>query len=100
MLEYFRDQIMDELHGAKNYIKLAMQSKGSHPSWAKMFVEMSSAELEHATNLFKMFNEETNALSKAYNTMPEELTDIIDEVTSHYAKCYSEVKYMHEAYNK
>ena len=100
MLEYFRDQIMDELHGAKNYIKLAMQSKGTHPAWAKMFVEMSSAELGHAANLYKMFNEETDALKRAYTVIPEELSDIIEYVTDEYTKCYAQVKYMHEAYNK
>lgn len=100
MLEYFRDQIMDELDGAKNYIRLAMQSKGSHPAWAKMFVEMSSAELGHATNLYKMFNEEVDGLNKAYTVMPDEIATIVSDVTKHYAKCYAEVKYMHEAYNK
>lgn len=100
MLEYFHEQIKDELEGAKRYIQMAMESKASHPAWAKMFVDMSAAELNHASNLYKMFSEEADNLKRAYKEMPEWLDNIIHDTNVHYSECYAKVKYMHDAYNK
>lgn len=100
MLEYFCNQIKDELRGAKRYIQMAMESKGSHPAWSKMFVEMSSMELGHASNLYKMFSEEAELVKKTYKEIPKYLDDIITDTNEHYSECYAKIKYMHEAYNK
>lgn len=101
MLEHFQHQILDELEGAKHYIQMAMESRASHPAWAKMFVDMSSAELGHASNLYKMFNEEVEGLRKVYtNGLPDYIQNIVSDVTKNYTECYAKVKYMHDAYNK
>ena len=53
--QYFKDNISDELDGATCYIKRAIEIKGMSPDWAKMFVDMSATELDHAAKLWKMF---------------------------------------------
>ena len=54
---YFKEHIEEEIEGSIEYIKRAIEIKPMSQSWSKMFVDMSSAELEHAKNLHKMFEE-------------------------------------------
>ena len=53
--KYFKDQICDELDGACDYLKKAIDCMKSHPEWSKKFKTMSEAEEHHATELYKMF---------------------------------------------
>lgn len=54
---YFKEQICEELDGASQYLKKAIDCMKSHPEWSDKFIEMSEAEQNHATNLYKMFIE-------------------------------------------
>ena len=53
-LNYFKDQIHEELEGAKSYIEKAIEAKISHPTWSRTFAAMADAEAEHAANLMRM----------------------------------------------
>ena len=55
--KYFKDQICDELDGACDYLKKAIDCIVEHPEWADKFKEMADMEQEHATTLYKMFME-------------------------------------------
>lgn len=98
--EYFRDQMCEELEGAKAYAKLALEMKAMNPSWGKMLLEMSGAELNHATNLRKMYDEYCQTVGKAYTDLPKYMKDIHIEVTDMYTDEYAKIKFLHEAYNK
>ena len=100
MLEYFRDKLKDELCGAKDYVKMALESKTTHPAWAKMYLDMSAAELNHATNLYKMSDEYYREVISSYKEVPEYIKNVWDEIVSMYAEKSAKVKYMHEMYNK
>ena len=97
---YFKDQIFDELDGAKCYIVKATECKtDGFSSWAKTFVEMSKMELDHAENLFKMFNE----YYKQFDNRPDlrsYMEPFREELVSDYLRYSSQIKYMHEMYNK
>lgn len=54
---YFKDQICEELDGACDYLKKALDSFVQHPEWAEHFRDMADMEQEHATTLYKMFME-------------------------------------------
>lgn len=54
---YFKEQICEELDGASQYLKKAIDCYKTHPEWSRQFAEMSEAEQHHATNLYKMFIE-------------------------------------------
>ena len=97
--KYFKDQIEDELHGAKCYIKKAIEIKPMSPSWSKMFVEMSTAELKHADYLYKMFGEYYQQMENNYRTVPPYIQDIRTEITEMYTECTAKVKLMHEMVN-
>lgn len=100
MLEYFRDKIKDELCGGKEYIKMAIEFKSSHPAWGKMFVDMSAAELSHATNLYKMADEYYKEVTGAYKEIPKYMREMWDEIVTMYTDKSAEVKYMHDLYNR
>lgn len=96
----FKCKIEEELCGAKEYAKMAIEKKASHPDWAAMFLEMSIAELNHASNLVKMANAYYQNLQSKFHEMPEYITDCHEELTEMYTKKYAKVKYLHEAYGK
>lgn len=98
--EYFKNQINEELCGAKDYIKKAIELKPMNITWSKMLVDMSAAELNHATNLYKMFNEYYDIMAKKYSEVPEYIEEIRDEVIDCYAEKSAIVKAMHEMYAK
>jgi len=54
---YFKEQICEELDGASQYLKKAIDCVKTHPEWSKEFKRMSEMEQEHATTLYKMFME-------------------------------------------
>lgn len=98
MLEYFKAQIKDELEGAKNYAQLAFESKISHPEWSKLFLEMSSAEMDHANKLYKMFTDEIGSLMESFTDVPDYVCDIFDSVIEYYSENYAEALYLHKQY--
>lgn len=100
-LLYFIMQIFEELDGAKHYIQRAIEEKAANPSRAKVFVEMSSSELNHAGNLYKMLEEDMNKANTTKDaTYVVFLKDMQKEVTKRYMKESAEVKYMHDNFNK
>ena len=54
-IQYYTLKMDDELKGATEYIQRAINCKKSKPDHAKLYVSMSDGELEHASNLMKMF---------------------------------------------
>lgn len=96
---YFKEQIPDELHGAKDYIKRAIEIRAMHSPWAKELADMSAAELDHATRLFKMFQEYYAKIQAEY---PKGIPDYIEEawkcINDEYMKCSVEIKSLHEIY--
>lgn len=99
-LEYFKDKIADELCGSKEYIINAMELKAMDPAWSKTLANMSEMELEHASNLHKMANDYYNRISKVYTTVPEYMVQMKKEINNNYSTCMTEIKWLHEAYNK
>ena len=99
-LEYFHDRICDELSGAEDYIKFAMEVRAMDPSFAKQFVEMSAAELDHATRLYKMFEQYYQKATTAFSEIPTYMSDMQKCVVDKYMDSYPKIKAMHEAYNK
>lgn len=99
-LEYFHDRICDELSGAEDYITFAMEIRAMDASFSKQFVEMSAAELEHATKLYKMFEQYYQQAVKSFSTIPDHMSKIQKEIMEKYMSGYAKVKAMHEAYSK
>lgn len=99
-LEYFHDRICDELSGAEDYVTFAMEVRAMDPSFGKHFVEMSAAELDHATKLYKMFEIYYSQATKAFTTIPEHMSKMQKCIVEKYMSGYAKVKALHDAYEK
>ena len=97
---YFKDQICDELDGAKCYAKNAIEIKAMNTEWAKMFLEMSMAELDHASKLWKMSEQYYKIISDNYKTIPDYIEEVHKEIVNEYTEKSARIRYMHEMYNK
>lgn len=98
--KYFKEQIADELQGARCYIKKAIELKPMVPAWSKMLVEMSAAELKHADNLYKMFTEYYQKISETYNEVPKYIDDARNEIVDMYTEEKVAVQAMHTMYTQ
>lgn len=84
MHEYLIRQIMDELDGAINYAKKAVDVKMEHPSWCKVFMQLSDVEASHAAALKKMYEEaklDTEEYKEGYKKIIQRFTDAMEETT-------------------
>jgi hypothetical protein len=61
---------------------------------------MSMAELEHASNLMKIFEEDYKAETATMNPIPSYLCDIRKSIMDMYQEFASKVNYLHDMYNK
>lgn len=55
---YYNSQIDEELEGAKFYTEKSIAAKDSHPDWSQMYSKMAEAEIDHATNLVRIFEDD------------------------------------------
>lgn len=102
-LQYFYDQICEELHGAKDYIVNAMEIRAMDQNWSSTLVSMSATELVHADNLYKMFEQYYAIIAKSYGTpdkVPDYLSDMRNKIAEMYMTESAAIKYMHETYKK
>ena len=98
--EYFEEHIYEELNGACDYIKKAIELKAMDPAMSKIFADMSAAELNHATQLHKMFGEYYAKVVGTYKEEPEYLVKIKDEIEEVFPEKSAKILLMHEMYKK
>lgn len=98
--EYFEDHIYEELDGACDYIKKAIELKAMDAAMSKTFVDMSAAELNHATQLHKMFGEYYAKVIGAYKEKPEYLVEVKDRIEEVFPEKSAKILLMHEMYKK
>ena len=84
MHDYLIKQIMDELNGAVDYAKKAVEVKMDHPSWCRTFMHMSDMEASHASNLKKMYEEakvDSEEYRDGYKRIIKMFADTMEEIT-------------------
>ena len=99
-LDYFKEHIEEELAGAKDYIKRAIEIRAMESSWAKTLVEMSSNELQHANYLYKMFEEYYLIMQKEFKEIPKYVQDMRTCIAEMFAEETAKIKLMHEMYTR
>jgi len=98
--EWFKEHICEELDGAEEYIKHAIEIKPMQSDWSKELVSMSANELEHAGKLWKMFDQYYKLVAGVYKNVPEYIEDDYRCIADKYDKRVNEIKRMHEMYSK
>lgn len=91
-LQFLREQIKDELCDSKMYAKLAIELKPMTEVWSKKFLEMSSDEHKHATNLYNMFTEYCMKISDKVEDIPDYIQEARSDVIDTYAECTAVIK--------
>lgn len=97
---YYITQIEEELDGAADYIKRAINCKKKMPERADSYAKMSDMELGHATSLVKMFEEDYKAASEDADDDEMALLESIHKsIVDMHAERAAKIKYMHETYS-
>ena len=98
--EYYKYHIQEELDGAKDYAKAALELKATNPSWSNTFLTMCTQELAHAKNFYDMFNEYYSNAVKPYKEVPKYFRDMKEEIMDMYTECASKVKWIQDQFTK
>lgn len=77
MLEYIKEHIIEELHGAVDYWTKALENKGTDNGM--LFKHMADAEIEHANTLTKMLKHVD--IPKSLKMDNDPYKEILDEYT-------------------
>lgn len=96
---YLKDHLYEELNGAQDYLKKAMHIKEKMPKWSKTFYDMAQTEMEHATNLYKMFCEYYDQINNDPK-LEEYMVPFKDSIDEAFIERVGAFKYMQELYNK
>lgn len=62
------DEAIEELHGAKEYVKCALKYRETAPVWAKKYYDLAQDELRHADILYRMAEEQGTGSYTALET--------------------------------
>lgn len=99
-LEYFEEHIREELEGAKDYIKRAIELKGMDANWSKTFYNMSLQETDHARQLFKLYEEYVKIINDNLKSKPEYVIDSMECMIDDYSSMMSELSVMQNIYKE
>lgn len=94
MLKYLKEHILEEIDGAMDYMKMALEHKGT--SDGCMFRKMADMELEHANALTKRFKDEP----KPENMTEEEYGATQKAVLDKYINAMTSIETMRKLYWK
>lgn len=99
-LKYLSEHICEELDGAEEYIMKAIELKPMTLPWAKTFMEMASAEMLHANNLYKMYTEYYQKVSTNMSELPVFISEDYQKTVSKYTSKSVKIKSMIDMFVK
>ena len=99
-LKWLHDELVEEIHGALTYAKVAIELKAMSEKMAKTFYEMATQEAEHAKHLYDMAMEYYDKIVEPYSmdNIPTYLSDIKDKILECYTSKSIEVKLLLNMY--
>lgn len=93
IIKTISEQIKEELHGAKEYAKLAALHKSDMPTLAKVYYDMAMQEAQHAdmmhTEVVKLIEKQ-----RTIETPPKVMLELWEEEHKEYVELAAHVKYM------
>ena len=92
MLKYLKTHIIEELDGAVDYMKKAVENKGHQ--CGETFRQMSQMELEHANSLLRMFRQQ----EKPKTVLDAEYAELQKAVLGAYTDKMSEIEALRKMY--
>lgn len=99
-LIYFCNKIDDEISGAKDYIKKAIEIKPMNSDWAKQLSSMSESEKDHALKLYTMMNTYVAKLEANYRETPKYIRKATECTRNSFSEGMEELALLYSAYEK
>lgn len=97
-LIYLRDRLHEELTDACEYAKVGIELKPMSSDWSKTYMSISSQELQHAYEFYRLYTEYVDKLTDAYPEKPKYVTEIEKDVNGFYTDMVVKVKMLHDVY--
>lgn len=94
MHDYLRKHISEEIEGAIDYLKKAIELKADYPTIAEKFYRMSEMEVEHANCMTKIFN----SLERQPSTTLSDYSKMQEEIIDAYTTSMSKIENMKKLY--
>ena len=94
MHKYLSDHIHEEIDGAMDYMRKALEWKTKNPDVAMKFYKMSEREVEHANCLTKMFN----SMDKPAEVDDAEFSGMQKNIIDTYTQSMSKIEGMKKLY--
>lgn len=98
IIKKMEDQIGEELHDAKKYIKCAIKYKEDHRDLADLYYQLSQEEMGHADRLHKMVVREIEDYRKKEGEPPAEMLAVYNYLHEKEIDKAKEVKTMWDMY--
>lgn len=97
IIKTLSEQIKEELHGAKEYIKLAIHLKTEYPELAKAYSEMAEQEMNHSMRLHG-FAVQMIAEQRKVSEPPKYMIEMWDEEHVKIMERFAKVKALQEMF--
>lgn len=94
------EEIDDELHSAKDYIKMASKYKTEYPQVANMYYEMSMNEMTHVDKLHNAVVSLINDMKMKGVEVDPKMTAIYDYMHERAIEKATKIKVMQDNYKK
>lgn len=99
-LKYLSSHICEELDGAEEYITKAIELKPMTMQWARTLMDMATAELTHANNLYKMYMEYYQKVNTSNSELPAFMTEDYEDIVKKYSTRTALIKNMIDMFSK
>ena len=100
LIKKLEDQINEELHDAKKYIKCAMNHRDEHRDLADMYYQLSQDEMAHADKLHKMVVSEIETYRRKEGEPPAEMLAVYNYLHEKEIEKAKDIKKMWEMYKE
>lgn len=98
LIKKLEDQIGEELHDAKKYIKCALKYKDDHKDLADVYYWLSQEEMGHADKLHKVVVNEIETYRKKEGEPPAEMLAVYNYLHEKEIDKAKEIKTMWDMY--
>lgn len=98
LIKTISSYIEDEIEGARDYAKMALELKDSRPETARIFYNMSLAEMQHADNLHAVVVDLIGEHRRTKGEPPAVMMELYDYLHEKHIDDATEVKVMQNTF--
>lgn len=100
IIEYMADQILEELHDAKEYAEHALKYKEEHPALASVLFDLSRQEYSHSQMLHEQAVKMIEEYRRTHGEAPEVMRMMWDREHRRQIEKAAKVKHLQEMFKE